>query len=175
MNSEKLSSALDEIKKVFESAKRYEEVDQDDKIEPKKAWDKFISDLLGFWDGHSLLVLSLLENNPTKSHKFWGAGEADCPADIKSSNGELHTLRCKVCGKDNNQQPCTVGPAIQALTQGEAVVSADSIERLAKHLCSKKYPNQDIEFQGGNEFRLWEYHIIEAHEYLTAALQKQLR
>lgn len=34
------------------------------------------------------------------THKFWGAGEADCPAEIKASNGELHTLRCKVCGKN---------------------------------------------------------------------------
>lgn len=31
-------------------------------------------------------------------HKFWGAGEPDCPQDLKASNGELHTLRCKVCG-----------------------------------------------------------------------------
>lgn len=31
-------------------------------------------------------------------HKFWGAGEPDCPQDIKASNGELHTMRCKVCG-----------------------------------------------------------------------------
>lgn len=34
-------------------------------------------------------------------HKFWGAGEADCPADIKGRNGELHSLRCKVCGETN--------------------------------------------------------------------------
>lgn len=34
------------------------------------------------------------------THKFWGAGEPDCPKDIKSSNGELHTLRCKICGKN---------------------------------------------------------------------------
>lgn len=38
--------------------------------------------------------------NPPK-HKFWGAGEADCPRDIKAGNGELHTLRCKVCCRDN--------------------------------------------------------------------------
>lgn len=31
-------------------------------------------------------------------HKFWGAGEPDCPQDIKASNGELHTMKCKVCG-----------------------------------------------------------------------------
>ncbi len=29
----------------------------------------------------------------TKKHDYWGAGEPDCPKDIKSSNGELHTLR----------------------------------------------------------------------------------
>jgi len=31
-------------------------------------------------------------------HKFWGAGEPDCPPDLKAPNGELHTMRCKVCG-----------------------------------------------------------------------------
>lgn len=31
-------------------------------------------------------------------HQFWGAGESDCPADLKAPNGELHTTRCKVCG-----------------------------------------------------------------------------
>lgn len=31
-------------------------------------------------------------------HKFWGAGESDCPQELKGSNGELHTMRCKVCG-----------------------------------------------------------------------------
>lgn len=34
-------------------------------------------------------------------HDFWGAGEPDCPREIKAGNGELHTLRCKVCGQDN--------------------------------------------------------------------------
>jgi hypothetical protein len=34
-------------------------------------------------------------------HRFWGAGEADCPREIKAGNGELHTLRCKTCGQDN--------------------------------------------------------------------------
>lgn len=31
-------------------------------------------------------------------HKFWGAGESDCPSELKAPNGELHTVRCKVCG-----------------------------------------------------------------------------
>jgi hypothetical protein len=31
-------------------------------------------------------------------HHFWGAGEPDCPQELKAPNGELHTTRCKVCG-----------------------------------------------------------------------------
>lgn len=47
--------------------------------------------------------------NPPK-HKFWGAGEPDCPRDIKAGNGELHTLRCKVCGEDSpRDQICRGG------------------------------------------------------------------
>lgn len=38
--------------------------------------------------------------NPPK-HVYWGAGEPDCPKDIKAKNGELHTLKCKVCGLEN--------------------------------------------------------------------------
>ena len=38
--------------------------------------------------------------NPPR-HVFWGAGEPDCPREIKASNGELHTLRCKICGLEN--------------------------------------------------------------------------
>lgn len=38
--------------------------------------------------------------NPPK-HKFWGPGEPDCPRELKAGNGELRTLRCKVCGEDN--------------------------------------------------------------------------
>lgn len=33
-----------------------------------------------------------------RRHQFWGAGEPDCPPDLKAANGELHTMRCKVCG-----------------------------------------------------------------------------
>ena len=40
---------------------------------------------------------------PRTKHVFWGAGEPDCPQDIKASNGELHTLRCKNC--DNPKSP----------------------------------------------------------------------
>lgn len=31
-------------------------------------------------------------------HDFWGAGEPDCPKDLKAPNGELCDMRCKVCG-----------------------------------------------------------------------------
>lgn len=41
-----------------------------------------------------------LLRNPSK-HFYWGAGEPDCPKDIKAANGELHTLKCKVCGLEN--------------------------------------------------------------------------
>ena len=39
-------------------------------------------------------------------HVYWGAGEADCPREIKATTGELHTLRCKVCGKDDPRGVC---------------------------------------------------------------------
>ena len=42
---------------------------------------------------------AMLENPP--KHDFWGAGEPDCPRDIKAGNGELHTLLCKKCGLSN--------------------------------------------------------------------------
>ena len=37
--------------------------------------------------------------NPPR-HDFWGAGEPECPRDIKAGNGELHTLRCKRCNQE---------------------------------------------------------------------------
>lgn len=37
-------------------------------------------------------------------HTYWHAGEAECPREIKAGNGELHTLRCKVCGEDNPRE-----------------------------------------------------------------------
>ena len=47
--------------------------------------------------------------NPPK-HEFWGAGEADCPKDIKAPNGELWAMRCKVCSGDG-RSPCN-GPLL---------------------------------------------------------------
>lgn len=36
----------------------------------------------------------------SRKHVSWGPGDPDCPPEIKARNGELHTLRCKVCGQD---------------------------------------------------------------------------
>lgn len=53
--------------------------------------------------------LEALLANPPK-HKFWGPGEPDCPRDIKAANGELHTLRCRVCGLDNPRDDACTPP-----------------------------------------------------------------
>lgn len=50
-------------------------------------------------EAHEAAIASVLADPPR--HKFWGAGETDCPSDLKAGNGELHTLRCKVCGEEN--------------------------------------------------------------------------
>jgi len=44
-------------------------------------------------------LVKALENPP--KHVYWRPGEPGCPREIKAGNGELHTLRCKVCGLDN--------------------------------------------------------------------------
>jgi len=44
-----------------------------------------------------------------RRHVFWGAGEPDCPSEIKASNGELWKLRCKVCGQDNPNDSICLG------------------------------------------------------------------
>jgi hypothetical protein len=47
-----------------------------------------------------------------RKHSFWGAGEPDCPREIKAGNGELWKLRCKVCGEDNpRDERCFAVPA----------------------------------------------------------------
>lgn len=49
-----------------------------------------------------------------RPHDYWRAGEPDCPKDIKAPNGELHTLRCRVCGQDDPPKMFCFG-ASQAL------------------------------------------------------------
>ncbi len=38
-------------------------------------------------------------------HSYWRAGDLDCPAELKASNGEMHTLRCKVCSEESPHNP----------------------------------------------------------------------
>lgn len=42
----------------------------------------------------------------SRKHVYWNAGDPDCPKDIKAGNGELHTLRCTICGLDRPKGPC---------------------------------------------------------------------
>lgn len=48
-------------------------------------------------------------------HQFWGAGQPDCPPELKAPNGELHTMRCKVCGDGwrKSHNVCLVAGASQ--------------------------------------------------------------
>lgn len=48
---------------------------------------------------------------PKPRHDYWRAGEPDCPKDIKAANGELHTLRCRVCGEDDPRTMACAGVA----------------------------------------------------------------
>ncbi len=72
-------------------AQALKEVDFTNTVQAKTAWK------MG-WDA---AVETL-----TRNHVFWGAGEKDCPRDIKAPNGELHTLRCKVCGSEGSRGIC---------------------------------------------------------------------
>lgn len=50
----------------------------------------------------------------TRKHIYWGAGEPDCPREIKAANGELHTMRCKVCNLDNPHSQMCLGNGVAA-------------------------------------------------------------
>lgn len=53
---------------------------------------------------HELRLIIDHARSSLPKHRFWGAGEPDCPREIKAGNGELHTLRCKRCGLDNPRE-----------------------------------------------------------------------
>jgi len=40
-----------------------------------------------------------IEQVQLRPHEYWYAGQAGCPRELKAG-GEIHTLRCKVCGKE---------------------------------------------------------------------------
>jgi hypothetical protein len=94
-------------------------IEEDFGEDGKIAWDcigKANADLIVFLVNNAPAILEALTErasmaaeierlrefiaNPPK-HNFWGAGEPDCPRELKAGNGELHTLRCKVCGLDS--------------------------------------------------------------------------
>lgn len=60
---------------------------------------------------HEIRLIIRHAQSNRRRHKLWGAGEADCPREIKAGNGELHTLRCKVCGADNPPDDICTGAA----------------------------------------------------------------
>ena len=45
------------------------------------------------------VLLDVLKSPP--HHDYWAPGDPECPHDIKASNGELHTMQCRICGQQN--------------------------------------------------------------------------
>ena len=77
---------MNDVERATAKARCLEDADFTNVFQAKTAWER------GFdacWD--------IVHHK----HVFWAAGETDCPRDIKAANGELYTLRCKVCGSDN--------------------------------------------------------------------------
>jgi len=83
-------SMNEKAKKAMEEA--LDDADFSNVLQAKTAWQ------MGFEAAWELL---------NRKHVYWAAGEPDCPRDIKARNGELHTLRCKVCGLDGAKGFCT--------------------------------------------------------------------
>lgn len=83
-----------------------------------REWQDIDKATFDFWQGRDRRTRIVYATPPAAQvrHKFWGAGEADCPREIKAGNGELHTLRCKVCGLDNPDGPCTAAQVQQEAT-----------------------------------------------------------
>lgn len=46
----------------------------------------------------------------TRKHDYWQPGDPACPRELKCSNGELHTLRCKACGDESMARFCLPEP-----------------------------------------------------------------
>lgn len=68
---------------------------------------------------------------PSPKHQWWGAGEPDCPKEIKAGNGELHTLRCKVCGTSDPDASCKPSPDAQGGDSREGMVLVPRSDLLA--------------------------------------------
>jgi hypothetical protein len=71
----------------------------------------------GFAEPFATALRALVER---RKHIYWGAGEPDCPRELKAANGELHTLRCKVCGQNSPKDYCGY---MDALAQAKALLA----------------------------------------------------
>lgn len=77
-----------------------------------------------------------------RKHDFYNAGEKDCPADIKCSNGELHTLRCRNCGLDNPDDYCSAlnqekeHPVARVMISESGKFSIQALPGMALKLCN---------------------------------------
>jgi hypothetical protein len=100
MPSEPIKTIIEQCKKdsVYFRDQRY--------IEFADNFDKLIE--------HAATLTAALKDPP--KHKFWGAGEKDCPPEIKARNGELHTLRCKLC--ESPKHPICLGQIAAIQQQG---------------------------------------------------------
>ena len=65
-------------------------------------------------------------------HQFWRPDEDGCPSDIKASNGELHTIRCKVCGGDGRGEVCEMSSKADGLDEIVVAMGTHQVVRLDK-------------------------------------------
>lgn len=89
MNTEKHNQTIEETLREFRALYR---VGEDrvvmDEVAMKYGYER------GFRDGATATE---------PKHIFWGAGEPDCPMEIKAPNGELTELRCKNCDRPKDR------------------------------------------------------------------------
>jgi len=59
-------------------------------------------------------------------HQYFRVGDIDCPREIKARNGELHTLRCRICGQDDPRDDACF--AAGAIVGDKAEISEHELE-----------------------------------------------
>jgi len=91
--------------------------------EGKRIWLKtgvrkpcIVSDPHGLWQ-YNAWSYEVTEE-PPKRHEYWYAGQPDCPPELKAG-GELHTLKCKVCGQENPRSSVCSGMPNAKIRDGE--------------------------------------------------------
>jgi len=67
----------------------------------------------------------LWRDNPRiAKHDYYGAGEKDCPQEIKAGNGELHTLMCRHCRKKNPRNDLCIVAIDAAIAASNPIASS---------------------------------------------------